>query len=87
VFPQHHQVLGSTKVFFGFENAFLMLIYRLQRLASRVAYPIWSGLGIVRITFASCFVYGVKCGFKRVKTEPCQGFGHDLVGETCDPKL
>lgn len=29
----------------------------------------------------------VKRGFKRVKSEPYQGFGHDLVGETWELKL
>ena len=29
----------------------------------------------------------VKRGFKLVKTEPYQGFGHDLVGETWELKL
>ena len=29
----------------------------------------------------------VKRDFKLVKAEPCQGFGHDLVGETWELKL
>ena len=29
----------------------------------------------------------VKRGFKLVKSEPYQGFGHDLVGETWELKL
>ena len=29
----------------------------------------------------------VKRGFKLVKTEPYQGFGHDLVGETWELQL
>ena len=29
----------------------------------------------------------VKRGFKLVKAEPYQGFGHDLVDDTCELKL
>ena len=56
-----------------------------------IAFARATGYKNMRLWTNSCLLAAraiyVKRGFKLVKTEPYQGFGHDLVGETWELKL